>query len=715
MNEPNPGDVPGSDGAITASRDGNRNTPVTDENQPAGGTGNGSDRAAGSSKPSESSRPDTGADRKADQGPNSGSGANTGQGRNAGSGQNAGQDANSGSNSGPGSGSSGRKRRRRRGGRGRGGGGGGATGQSPGTSAASGGGGDADAKNPSELPNPSRRGRPSADDAAKSLVRTPSAESGPAGGDDKPRVGDSRPAPAKPRIGDTRPAPAPAADAGGNGASGGSDGGSGKKRRRRRGGRGRGSGRGHAKVGHGRAPEGVRSGVAKPVTALTGGEAVELDEETLEERRGKTRNGKPVGRYLMAVHKQDDATHIAILEGRTLIEHHVAHPTDDITQIHGNVYLGRVQNVLPSMEAAFIDIGTPKNAVLYRGDLHFDPEDIEQHDKDRIEQILQPRQTVLCQVTKNPIMHKGARLTQEVSLPGRFVVLVPNSRTVGISKRLPDSERKRLRKIIDKHRPKQHGVIVRTAAEEITAPEIERDLARLVAQWEKIEALAKKASAPALLYREPDMALRLIREEFNRDFRSVLIDDEEIFDDVHDYVASVSPALAERVEYFDPAKAKLPLLERHRVIEQLRRALDRKVWLPSGGSLIIEHTEALTVIDVNTGKNVGKSSLEETVFDNNLEAAVEIAHQLRLRDVGGIIVIDFVDMEVKKHRAEVVRVFRDALARDKTRTQVFDISELGLVQMTRKRIGEGLLESFSEPCAVCSARGVVFDETLFAD
>lgn len=463
----------------------------------------------------------------------------------------------------------------------------------------------------------------------------------------------------------------------------------------------------------GREPEGVRSGVANPVTALTGDVPVELDAEVFEERRGRTRKGKPVGRYLMGVHAQGNATHIAILEGRSLIEHYVARPSDDITQIHGNIYLGRVQNVLPGMEAAFIDIGTPKNAVLYRGDLHFDPDDLEVNDDARIEQLLQPRQTVVCQVTKNPIMHKGARLTQEVSLPGRFVVLVPNSRTVGISKRLPDAERKRLRKIVDGARPQGHGVIVRTAAESITAPEIERDLARLVAQWEKIDALARKASAPALLYREPDMALRVIREEFSKDFRSVVIDDKAIFDDVHDYVASVSPPLAERVTYFDPATEPLPLLERFHITEQLRRGLDRKVWLPSGGSLIIEHTEALTVIDVNTGKNVGRSSLEETVFENNLEAAVEIARQLRLRDVGGIIVIDFIDMEIKKNRAEVVRVFREALARDKTRTQVFDISELGLVQMTRKRIGEGLLESFSAPCPSCEGRGVLLDETLF--
>ena len=359
------------------------------------------------------------------------------------------------------------------------------------------------------------------------------------------------------------------------------------------------------------------------------------------------------------------------------------------------------------MEAAFVDIGTPKNAVLYRGDVQYDPEDIEEGSKHdpRIEEILKARQTIVCQVTKNPIGAKGARLTQEVSLPGRFVVLIPNSTTYGISKRLPDDERKRLRKILDKARPQGHGLIVRTAAEGVTAEEIERDVARLSSQWDQIDALAKQSQAPALLYREPDMAVRVIREEFNKDYREVVIDDPTLYEEVRDYVRTISPELADRVELYDPATEALPLFEQHHVHEQLHKALDRKVWLPSGGSLIIEHTEALTVIDVNTGKNVGKSSLEETVFRNNLEAADEVARQLRLRDIGGIIVIDFIDMEIKANRDEVIRAFRDALARDKTRTQVFDISELGLVEMTRKRIGEGLLESFSTPVPPATAEG----------
>ncbi len=453
------------------------------------------------------------------------------------------------------------------------------------------------------------------------------------------------------------------------------------------------------------------------MTAVTNAEPVALDEKTLRKRRGKERKGRPVGRYLMAVHVQPSATQIAVLEGRSLIEHYVSRPTDGINQIHGNVYLGKVQNVLPGMEAAFIDIGTPKNAVLYRGDTRHDIEDLDTKPEDlRIEQILRPRQTIIAQVTKNPIGAKGARLTQEVSLPGRFVVLVPNSTTYGISKRLPDNERKRLRTVLDKVRPKGHGLIVRTAAEGISAEELERDVQRLATQWEQIEALAERSQAPALLYQEPDMAVRVIREEFNQDYRQVVIDDDRLFEEVRDYVRSISPALVERVERYDPAAhGGLPIFETHHVHEQLHKALDRKVWLPSGGSLIIERTEALTVIDVNTGKNVGKSSLEETVFRNNLEAAEEVARQLRLRDIGGIIVIDFIDMEIKANRAAVISTFREALSHDKTRTQVFDISELGLVEMTRKRIGEGLMESLSGPCQICEGRGMIFDKELIGE
>jgi ribonuclease E len=432
-------------------------------------------------------------------------------------------------------------------------------------------------------------------------------------------------------------------------------------------------------------------------------------------RVGKTRGGKAVGRYMMAVHVREGITQIAILEGRALIEHYVSRPADDATQIDGNIYLGRVQNVLPGMEAAFVDIGTPKNAVLYRGDVRYDRGDLDTADKNsvRIEQLLRPGQVVMCQVTKNPIGTKGARLTQEVSIPGRFVVLVPNSDTYGISKRLPDDERKRLRRILDDIKPENHGLIVRTAAAGVNAEELVADVRLLAEQWADIEAKAK-AKAPALLYREPAAALRVIREEFNGSYRSIVIDDFDLYQRMKDYVTDISPSLADRVEYHDPnLEGGLPIFERYHVHEQIHKALDRKVWLPSGGSLIIERTEALTVIDVNTGRNVGSSSLEETVYRNNLEAAEEIARQLRLRDIGGIIVIDFIDMEIKENREDVMRTFRSALARDKTRTQAFEISELGLVEMTRKRISEGLVESLSETCPTCEGRGLLIAHDLF--
>src|SRR3954451_22499509 len=473
----------------------------------------------------------------------------------------------------------------------------------------------------------------------------------------------------------------------------------------------------HLSVGRVRSGGGGGGGAgANPPVELVRGQPVELDDEVLERRRGRERKGRPVGRYLMVVHVRPGATQIAELEGRALIEHYVSRPADEANQIDGNIYLGRVQNVLPGMEAAFIDIGTPKNAVLYRGDVRYDADDVVEggekaKEKDvRIEQLLKPGQTVLCQVTKNPIGTKGARLTQEVSLPGRFCVLIPNSTTYGISKRLSDEERKRLRRILDDVRPPWQGLIVRTAAEGATPEELRRDVERLLRQWAQIEGLAARANGPTLLYREPPLAVRVIREEFNKDYRGVLIDDAGLYEDVHEYVAALIPELADRIELYDDPS--LPIFERQHVHEQLHKALDRKVWLPSGGSLIIERTEALTVIDVNTGKNVGKFNLEETVFRNNLEAAEEIARQLRLRDIGGIIVIDFIDMEIRKNREEVLKLFKDCLARDKTRTQVFDISELGLVQMTRKRVSEGLVESFSATCPTCNGRGIILDESL---
>lgn len=520
-----------------------------------------------------------------------------------------------------------------------------------------------------ELPDPPREGMMAIPEAAEAaLVR-------------KPQIGDTRPAPASTA---TTAKPEIAA----------ADGEAKPKSRNRRGGK---------RGGRNRRKTSDRSDNSVAGT----------DAELIERRRGKERNGKAVGRYMMCVQVREEFTQVAMLEGRSLIEHYVSRPADDETQIHGNIYLGRVQNVLPGMEAAFVDIGTQKNAVLYRGDVQFDKDDVvEQGPDPRIEQVLKSRQMILCQVTKNPIAAKGGRLTQEVSLPGRFVVLIPDSRTYGISKRLPEGERRRLRGILDRIKPEQHGIIVRTAAENATEHELTTDLTRLIEQWNEIRAKAEKASSPTLLYREPPLAVRVIREEFSSDYRGIVIDDPALFEEVRDYIGAFNPEFADRIELYDAEKEGLPLFEQHRVHEQLRKALDRKVWLPSGGSLIIEHTEALTVIDVNTGKNVGKSNLEETVFHNNLEAAEEIARQLRLRDIGGIIVIDFIDMEIRENRRKVLEAFKDALSRDKTRTQVFEISELGLVEMTRKRIGEGLLTNFADPCVTCEGRGVMIDLSM---
>jgi ribonuclease E len=561
-----------------------------------------------------------------------------------------------------------------------------------------------DDRRPDQLPDSPHEGRPSPEAAAKALVQ-------------RPKIGDSRPSAATP-VTETAAGSSVAAPSGDGTTS------TGARKRRRRGGRGRGraggageqstqGGQGSPRQGGSRSSSGNQ-----PVTMTTRDDDDQASVGSdVEARRGAERDGRAVGRYTMVVHKRDKATQIAVLEGRSLIEHYVSFPADDVWQIDGNIYLGKVQNVLPGMEAAFVDIGTPKNAVLYRGDVRYESDEVEDSSKSRqrdqkIEQMLRNGQTVLCQVTKNPIGHKGARLSGEVSLPGRFCVFIPNSDTYGISKRLGDDERKRLRRILDDVKPEGHGLIVRTAAEGASADELRRDVARLYKQWQQIETLASGSKAPKLLYREPNAAVRIIREEFNRDFRSVVIDDEEVFNEVRDYVSSISPEMAKRVEFHDPSYESLPVLERFHVHEQLHRALDRKVWLPSGGSLIIERTEALTVIDVNTGKNVGSHSLEETVYQNNLEAADEIARQLRLRDIGGIIVIDFIDMEVMSNRDHVITRFRDALARDKTRTQVFDISELGLVEMTRKRVSEGLVESFSDKCPTCDGRGFVLDREL---
>jgi ribonuclease E len=563
-----------------------------------------------------------------------------------------------------------------------------------------------DARNDVELPDKISEGRPSAEASERALVR-------------KPRIGDTMPIP-------NAPPPGPAASGDSESDPGAGAGGGGAKRRRR-GGRGKGAGssdgggnrqskqQGQPK-GTGTSGDADRakgSGKKKGRGRGRGRDRRVDDDALIEQRKGRERNGKPVGRYFMGVQVRPGMAQVAVLEGRSLIEHYVSRPADDVSQIHGNIYMGKVQNVLPGMEAAFVDIATPKNAVLYRSDVQYDPGDIEVKGKNpRIEDILKNKQMILCQVTKNPIAHKGARLTQEISLPGRFVVLIPNSKTYGISKRLPDDVRKRLRDILDRVKPDEHGVIVRTAAEHATEDELVADMKLLLDQWKEIETKAAKAQRPTLLSREPELAVRVIREEFSADYRGVVIDDKRLYEELRNYVTAFNPELADRIEYYDSDAEGLSLFERYHVHEQVHKALDRKVWLPSGGSLIIEHTEALTVIDVNTGKNVGKSNLEETVFHNNMEAAEEVAKQLRLRDIGGIIVIDFIDMEIKENRAKVVGVLRDALARDKTRSQVFDIGELGLVEMTRKRIGEGLLTEYSEICPDCDGRGVQVDFSM---
>lgn len=468
-----------------------------------------------------------------------------------------------------------------------------------------------------------------------------------------------------------------------------------------------------------KAPAGSKKSIQHIDADLGVDDEYEIDSKTLKKRRGKLRKGKPTGRYSMYVHVDVKGhTQLAITEGRILTEHYVSRNdmgTDDTVSIDGNIYLGRVQNVLPGMEAAFIDIATPKNAVLYRGDVMYDREKYKTQPP-KIEESLKNGEMILVQVTKNPIAHKGARLTQEVSLAGRFVVLIPKQPdTYGISKRLPDEERKRLRRILDEIRPDDAGLIVRTAAEGATDEELRRDMLRLKQQWEQIKEVAKKAEKSkkaTLMYKEPPLVMRMIREEFNKEFRSIVIDDKELYEEINSYVETIAPELSERVEFYEPNEEGLDLYERFHITEQLTKALENKVWLPSGGSLIIERTEALTVIDVNTGKNVGSTNLEETVYYNNLEAADEIARQLRLRDIGGIIVIDFVDMEIEKNRKELTNRLRDALARDKTRTQVFEVTELGLVQMTRKRLSEGMVESFAETCPTCIGRGFVIDEDM---
>ena len=411
-----------------------------------------------------------------------------------------------------------------------------------------------------------------------------------------------------------------------------------------------------------------------------------------------------VERVMVVRHKQD-RTQIGVLEDGVLVEHYVSRETN--ASMAGNVYLGRIQNVLPSMEAAFVDIGKGRNAVLYAGEVNWDAAGLDNNRARKIENALSSGQGVLVQVTKDPIGHKGARLTSQVSLPGRYLVYVPDGNMMGISRKLPDTERARLKKILREVVPEKAGVIVRTAAEGASEDELRADVARLTAVWEDIlaKSRSKSVNAPALLHGEPDLTVRVIRDVFNEDFASLVVSGEPAWETVNDYVNAVAPDLADRVQKWTGER---DLFTHYRVDEQIAKAMDRKVWLPSGGSLVIDRTEAMTVVDVNTGKYVGSGgNLEETVTNNNIEAAEEVVRQLRLRDIGGIIVIDFIDMVLESNRDLVVRRLLECLGRDRTKHQVAEVTSLGLVQMTRKRVGAGLIEVFSENCEHCNGRGII--------
>jgi ribonuclease E len=453
----------------------------------------------------------------------------------------------------------------------------------------------------------------------------------------------------------------------------------------------------------------------------------------LEAKRQRRRDGREAGRRrvailseseflarreaverTMVVRERPERTQIGVLEDDILVEHFVT--TSGSGSLVGNVYLGRVQNVLPSMEAAFVDIGRGRNAVLYAGEVDWDAAGLEGKAR-RIEQALSSGDSVLVQVTKDPVGHKGARLTTQISLPGRFLVYVPGGRATGISRKLPDTERKRLKEVLKQIVPEDAGVIIRTASEGVSEEELARDVRRLQAQWEVIQSRsgaatnssAGKATAPELLYEEPDLLVKVVRDLFTEDFRELVVQGDGAWDTVEGYVKHVAPELMPRVRRHVGVD---DVFAEFRIDEQITKALDRKVWLPSGGYLVIDRTEAMTVIDVNTGKFTGSGgNLEETVTRNNLEAAEEIIRQLRLRDIGGIIVIDFIDMVLESNRDLVLRRLTECLGRDRTRHQVAEVTSLGLVQMTRKKVGTGLLEAYSSACEHCKGRGVVvFDD-----
>jgi len=430
-------------------------------------------------------------------------------------------------------------------------------------------------------------------------------------------------------------------------------------------------------------------------------------------RRRSGRSAPTVERFML-VHDDPEGIQIAVLEesngGRRaanvaappyqIVEHYVTREED--RSIVGNVYLGRVQNVLPGMEASFVDINESRNGVLYAGEVGIAGE--EGDEVPRIETVLKSGQPIMVQVTKDPMRAKGARLTAMVSLAGRHLVLVPNAKSIGVSRRLSDAERSRLRDIAQKIRPDDHGLIIRTAAEGANHSDLERDLERVLEIYKAISDKAKGAKAPALLYEEPEFELRVIRDLFNHEVTRCVVEGAQLESKLRDYIRVTTPSLDHRLELYDGG---LPIFEEYRVVEQIRKSLERRVWLPSGGHIVIDRTEAMTVIDVNTGKFVGKSNLEETVFKTNKESAIEVARQLRLRDIGGIIVIDFIDMEESENRDEVIRVFRKELEHDRSRTQVFDISPLGLVQMTRKSVSTGIVDAFSDPCPTCEGRGIL--------
>jgi len=406
----------------------------------------------------------------------------------------------------------------------------------------------------------------------------------------------------------------------------------------------------------------------------------------------------------MLVRQIGDRIQIAVIEDKVMVEHYV-NRNANVSYV-GNVYLGRVQNVLPSMEAAFVDIGKGRNAVLYAGEVNWDAAGISETQPRKIEMVLKTGQPVLVQVTKDPIGQKGARLTSQISLPGRYVVYVPGGGMSGISKRLPESERTRLKAILKNLIPEEAGVIVRTAAEGVSEEELTNDVARLKAQWEDIYQKSENPNfhAPALLLSEPDLAVRVIRDIFNEDFRKLTIQGNDAWEEISSYLGGIAPELVGKLQKYS---GNGDLFAEFRVEEQLAKAFDRKVYLPSGGSLVIDRTEAMIVIDVNTGKFIGKGgNLEETVTKNNLEAAEEIARQLRLRDLGGIIVIDFIDMVLESNRDAVLRRLVECLGRDRTKHQVAEVTSLGLVQMTRKRVGQGLIEAFSTTCDSCAGRGI---------